>query len=163
MARTGRAAGLAGLRWLLVQLVRCVLRGGAWCCVGGGGRYAARFFYPKVPFLDFLLDYFPLYFYPSFLGVRVCVCLLKMGLKNVSPWNLELCTMSGPEAWDRKQARPDEHADENGDGAEEEVAAVGSAEPVPIGGNFGSGASPMSLSSRAVLCLTGWLGMLLIS
>jgi hypothetical protein len=32
-----------------------------------------------------------------------------------------------------------------------------------LGVPFGSGASPMSLSSRAVLCLAGWLGILLIS
>ena len=59
-----------------------------------------------------------------------------------------------PEALERYRARPDE---------EEEAAAVGLAEPEPLGGPFGSGASPMSLSSRAVLCLSGWLGILLTS
>ncbi len=53
--------------------------------------------------------------------------------------------------------------DDEEDGVQEEAAAGGLAEPGHLGGPFGSSASPMSLSFTAVLCLTGWLGMLLIS
>ncbi len=56
----------------------------------------------------------------------------------------------------------DDDGDVDDDDAEEEVP-VGSVEPGPLGGPFGSGASPMSRSSKAVLCLAGWWGMLWIS
>ncbi len=57
---------------------------------------------------------------------------------------------------------PEEDDDEEYE-VEEEAATVGLAEPEPLGGPFGSGAGHMSLSSRIVLCLTGSLGILLIS
>ncbi len=102
---------MAGLRWLLVQIVRCVLLGGCWCSVLRGGVASCGavwavavvvlrgFFLSKVPFLDFLPDYYPLYFNPSSLGMRVCVCLLKMGLRNVSPWNLRRGTQCTARFW----------------------------------------------------------------
>ncbi len=69
--------------------------GVCWCCVlrGGVARCGAvqavavavlrGFYYLWYLSLYFLPDYYPLYFYPSFLVVRVCVCFLKMGLKNM--------------------------------------------------------------------------------
>ncbi len=76
-----------------------VLRAAVWSCWcsvlrGGVVSFSAvwalefavlRGFLSKVPFLDF----FPVtiilcIFNPSSHGVRVCVCLFKMGLKNVS-------------------------------------------------------------------------------
>ncbi len=59
--------------------VRCVLR----CAVAAGAAFPLRFPFPGL----FLLCDF-VFLYPFSLGVRVCVCLLKMGLKNVSQWYL---------------------------------------------------------------------------